>query len=337
MQVLCIGDLHFKVSNVEQTNEATKEILSKVMELKEILKLVVIMGDVLDTHNRMNVGPVNRAYSFVKSLSVIAPVIILVGNHDYINNSQFMTKEHSLVTLSEIPNVTVVDRVMARRVNGRKLVFSPYVPPGRFVEALNSLVSTKDNSKLSWRDSHCIFGHQEIFGCEMGGIVSTQGDKWLAKYPMLISGHIHKSHYVGRNVYYTGSAMQHDSVDVYGKHLVTVSLNDSLEINEFPLNLTRRKTYYITCEEFSKWRPKKGIMSKLVVRGSTGQIAVIKKSTRYKRLEDYGVVISCKVDGIVAEKTVNFDKMKSFKSFLNEMIEKDEAKKDLHRILTELS
>ncbi len=48
----------------------------------------------------------------------------------------------------------------------------PYVPPGRFVEALNII----DNEW--WKNVNCIFAHQEFYGCKMGAIESIEGDKW---------------------------------------------------------------------------------------------------------------------------------------------------------------
>ncbi len=61
----------------------------------------------------------------------------------------------------------------------------PYVPPGRFVEALNII----DNEW--WKNVNCIFAHQEFYGCKMGAIESIEGDKWDHSFPLVISGHIH--------------------------------------------------------------------------------------------------------------------------------------------------
>ena len=87
-------------------------------------------------------------------------------------------------------------------INNEKFIFVPYVPPGRFEEALRTL-------KDDWISASCIFAHQEFAGCKMGAIVSIEGDKWDIKNPIVISGHIHSKQQPQKNIYYSGSAMQH--------------------------------------------------------------------------------------------------------------------------------
>ena len=77
-----------------------------------------------------------------------------------------------------------------------KFLFVPYVPPGRFVEALETY------KNINWKDVDCIFAHQEFYGCKMGAILSEEGDKWESKWPLVVSGHIHSRQWINKNIYY---------------------------------------------------------------------------------------------------------------------------------------
>ena len=97
-------------------------------------------------------------------------------------------------------NTMIIDDTFSYELNEMKFVFVPFVPNGRFKEAID---------KVDWNDANCIFAHQEFKGCKMGAIVSEDGDDWNDNLPYIISGHIHSKQYVGENIFYPGSAMQH--------------------------------------------------------------------------------------------------------------------------------
>jgi len=118
------------------------------------------------------------------------------------NNQQFLTDNHWLNCLKKWKNVVIVDRPVTETIDDELFVFCPYVFPGRFTEALNTL-------DIDWKNASGIFAHQEFAGCKMGAIVSVEGDKWPVDNPYVISGHIHSKQIIQENIYYTGSAMQH--------------------------------------------------------------------------------------------------------------------------------
>ena len=142
-----------------------------------------------------------KAYEFIDAVRKLCKTYILVGNHDHINGTQFLTSNHWLNGLKEWDNVIVVDTVLQDCIKGEKFIFSPYVPPGRFEDALNTLED-------DWKDTLCIFAHQEFYGCKMGGVLSVEGDKWSLDYPNIISGHIHDNQTIQKNIYYPGSSLE---------------------------------------------------------------------------------------------------------------------------------
>ena len=142
-RVLFIGDVHFKHNNL---NEMTI-MMEKLRNIDEHYDFSVVAGDILDSHEKIDVQLMNRAYDMIKLLKARTHVYICVGNHDMINNQQFLTDAHWMNGMKEWKDVTIVDKP----VTFNKFLFVPYVFPGRFVEALE----TVDD----WKDALCIFAH----------------------------------------------------------------------------------------------------------------------------------------------------------------------------------
>ena len=61
-------------------------------------------------HERIFTQALNKTLEVVTTLLNYAPVDILVGNHDMINNQQFLTSNHWLNVLAGYKNVTVIDK-----------------------------------------------------------------------------------------------------------------------------------------------------------------------------------------------------------------------------------
>ena len=78
---LAIGDPHFQVSNVPDA----EDLISKVNKLVSQLEptFVVILGDLLHTHEKIHVTPFNLATRLITSLAKKVPVYLIIGNHDY--------------------------------------------------------------------------------------------------------------------------------------------------------------------------------------------------------------------------------------------------------------
>ena len=137
LSILTIGDPHFKECNVEQTRDMVVRIVAIAQERQP--DLIVCLGDVLDRHARLHIDPLCDAVDFFQQLVTIAPLIVIIGNHDRRNNSDFLTDRHPFTAMKAWSRTQVVDRVQICQMRGHLLVFVPYVPPGRFIEALDSI------------------------------------------------------------------------------------------------------------------------------------------------------------------------------------------------------
>lgn len=282
MKIIAVGDPHFKIDNIEDVDL----FIEKIIKLVEIEKpnYVVVLGDLLHTHERLHTTPLNKAYEFIHKLKELSKVIILVGNHDMISNQQFLTTNHWMNGLKEWDNVTVVDDVFEIKEDGYYFVFCPYVYPGRFIEALNTKIEND-----SWKKAIYIFAHQEFYGCKMGAIISTDGDKWEKDFPSIISGHIHEKQNLQNNIYYCGSAMQH----AFGESEINIipilewkSYKDNLELREIDLELSRKKIIYSNVTDIENCKlPEQNLDKiKITLSGNYDEFKAFKKTKKYKDL-----------------------------------------------------
>jgi DNA repair exonuclease SbcCD nuclease subunit len=286
-KVIFIGDPHFQINNITEIERFIPAIKSLALDTNP--DIIVIAGDLLHTHERLHTTVLNKAYDLVKSLKTVCPVYILVGNHDYISNTQFLTTSHWMNGMKEWENVTIVDKVMNVHINTETFTMVPYVYPGRFMEALSTL------NDESWMNSECIFAHQEFEGCKMGAIVSVEGDKWPLHYPLVVSGHIHSKQRPQKNIYYTGTPMQiafgeseDNIVAVFG-----FEKGMELELNEVKLDLPGKKIIYMDVSDISEFVVNTDSDDKLriTLSGDYDQFKAVKKTVKYKELIESGVKI----------------------------------------------
>ena len=286
LKVIVIGDQHFKVDNIQDVDvfiERTTELIQK-----EMPDFIVLLGDLLDTHERIHSTPLNRAYKFIDNIRQYSQVFVLVGNHDMINNKQYLNDNHWLNGLKEWDDVTVVDKVIEYRTNEFKFIFCPYVEPGRFIEALSTI-------NTDWRDTSCIFAHQEFYGCKMGAFNSIDGDKWNLEYPEVVSGHIHLNHKPQENIYYPGSSISVAFGETSKNIIAKLVFNEPLEkysIEEVDLNLPKKKILYVNSENIDEVDiPDNEDKIKLTISGVYEDFKSFKKTKKYKDLTNKGVKI----------------------------------------------
>lgn len=284
-----IGDPHFKHGNISESEEF---VIRSVEECGKVHPtIIVILGDTLDTHEIVRTQPYNLACRWIDELSRIAPVYLLIGNHDLINATQFLTTAHCFNPLKKWKNVTVVDRPVYAEHDNISFVFCPYVEPGRFTEALDKLIEDGE----SWQLSDCIFAHQEFRGCKMGAIISEKGDIWDENYPPVISGHIHDSQTVGTNVYYPGSSIQHAFGESPNKCVWHIKFDAEDEpffsIDKIPLGMKSKKIMYMSVEDTDTFD--ENILEKhhvkLSIKGTPEELTVFRSGKVYSDLRKKGV------------------------------------------------
>jgi DNA repair exonuclease SbcCD nuclease subunit len=301
LTVIAVGDPHFQTSNIPEVSMFIERLETLAKERKP--DLIVILGDLLHTHERLHTTPFNMACEFIEKMRNITETIVLVGNHDMINNQQHLSTGHWMNPLKEWGDVEVVDKVFHKDIKGFHLVFTPYVYPGRFQEALNS-------NERDWKDADCIFAHQEFYGCKMGAIVSVDGDKWPEDYPEIISGHIHSRQSPQENVYYCGSSMQH-AFGESEKNIIPILTfskpGKKYKVEEIDLELPRKRIVYTDVESMEDYKlPEVGEDGtqdkvKITISGVYDEFKAFKKTKKYRELIKTGTKVVFKPKKITKE------------------------------------
>ena len=327
ISILVIGDPHFKVSNIGEIDVYISRVLATIKQMNP--SFVVILGDLLHEHETIHTSVLNKAYEFIHKVRKCVPVYVIVGNHDYINNSQFLTDKHWMNAIKEWSNVTIVDAGHIYHTNYGKILFCPYVFPGRFIEALDTIDS-------DWQSSRLIFCHQEIYGCKMGAIVSTDGDKWDEEFPLLISGHVHDKQRVQDNVFYTGSSIQHAFGESPNKTISFCNLDDSVQLEKINLGLSTKRIVYASVDELDTVEKhiKPNEKLRITVTGTFDEFKVMKKTNNYKKLISQGVKIVYKPRISKDTNQIVYPINTSFKAILHDLISDNP---DMVALLKELS
>jgi DNA repair exonuclease SbcCD nuclease subunit len=275
-----VGDVHIKAAYFDRVDILERTLLDTVHT--HSLDTVCLLGDILHYHEKIHTLELNRACTLIERLSEHVRVIILVGNHDLINNSQFLSTHHWMNPLKVWDNVVIVDT--PRWIDG--CVFVPYVAPSRFEEALNTL-------QKEWTQCAYIFAHQEFKGAKMGAITSTTGDDWDAAFPLVISGHVHTRQQPQPNIMYIGASIPTAFSDTSQPVLLRVD-TCAQTIEEEPIPLMMKKTVYRALEDEHVLDLPDDLCTsntRLVIKGDWEHFKMLQKQPRFKELEQKGVKI----------------------------------------------
>lgn len=340
LNILCIGDVHIQTNNTIDIKIFTDKLYEYIKKNDEIIDIIVLMGDILHTHERLHTIPFNIANVMIDTLSSMKPLYVLVGNHDYINNSQFLTTNHWMNCFKNRKNINIVDNIMVCNHNNLNVIMCPYVPDGRFIEALDTI-----NNTIDWTKAECILAHQLLDGAKMGAIVAENVEKWEDTYPYLISGHIHDKQKVKNNLYYTGSSMQHAFGESHDKTICLVKIDTSINIEEIDLDLPKKQILYYDIENIDTSIQKENEYTinkilnlldtpnthyKITITGNFEQFKMFKKNPLFMKLHknDTKVVFKNKLADILNKKhllntTMNNSDNLSFKDILHELVTND--------------
>jgi len=332
-KILAIGDIHIRLKTLGKTREMTEKVVSVVDEQKP--DIVVLLGDLLHTHNVVDTPCLNHAYDLIDKLRQRTQVYIIVGNHDYISNSEFLTDKHWMNGLKDWEGVKICDTVSLIEHCGNKFVMSPYVEKGRFKEGLNTIGD-------DWKDVASIFAHQEFYGCKFETNTSPDGDRWEADDPLVISGHIHKKHTLAHNIIYTGSVMQHNFGEDMDKSIWLGTYKNNKLFDKKEIDLCLPKYYTVRCklEELDDLVIPDRDFMRVWVDCEPGEFSTMKKTDTFKKLVSYDVKVELRTTNTIihegqidGENCCVKDNGVSFKNILYESIKDDsELVQDFQKI-----
>lgn len=276
--MLCVGDLHVKAKTLKRSADLFAKILDTCREKKP--RYVSLMGDTLHDHERINTSCLNIVSRFIDDLLLVCNVvIILVGNHDMVTPKEFLTDNHWLNVLKTKTNVYVIDRPTLFQDHDTSWAAVPFVPPGRFQDALDRLRAKVDLSKARF-----ILAHQEFKGWSDYGPPAETGDDPDTDV-FVISGHIHTKQRI-KNVYYLGTPVQHGFGETMQPKTIMFipDISDPKAFEEIRVDMPQFITLYtdeLDTVDLSSYPDDK---IRIVFRGNSFQCIEAQKSAVYKDL-----------------------------------------------------
>jgi DNA repair exonuclease SbcCD nuclease subunit len=292
--ILLIGDIHVTPKNTDTISMLFTQVKSTIVERK--IKYCVVMGDILHTHEKLHTTALNCALKFLRGIADICPnTFVLVGNHDYINNSQFLTENHWMNCLKK-DKIKVIDTVINVKVDKNVVCMCPYVPDGKFLSALEGKEEKKDEK------ADLYLSHVCINGMKMGGIVVKGADDWKESYPPLFVGHEHTFQVVAKNCICTGSCTSTSFSESVDKYLIIVNINKKVwSYDKIPLDLPRKKTLYFDSvldlktqhedEKLSLLDEKSLCEYKIIIHGSKDEYDAFAKTTLFTTLSSKSKIV----------------------------------------------
>lgn len=250
-KIFLLGDSHIALGYPNNTDKWHKVHIEYFEEfliplLKEKVKkgdIIIHLGDLYDNRNIIPINLLNYGINIVEQIANIAPLHILVGNHDcWHKTSSNIT---TLKPFMYIPNVFVYDKTTVIEYNGHKLCMMPYIEKK---EEQISLI--KENLDCSY-----LFCHSDLNGAKMHltSAAHKNNDKIdideFSNFKKVYSGHIHilDRH---KNFTFVGNNFEMDRNDIDNqKGLFILDTNKELELF-IPNNISPKfKKIYVNKEE----------------------------------------------------------------------------------------
>ena len=205
-----IGDPHLRINKFSLAIQFLTWINKFIEEQKP--DLVVNLGDSLDTHAVIRSEALNELMSHIYHvLDLGIPYVWLKGNHEQYTPKD--SKYHALLPFKgKIPNLFIIDE--PQDLFG--MTFVPYLHDGRAFPKTTQPI--------------CV-AHQTFLGADYGPVNALEGvDANTISADIIISGHIHKKHNLGK-VVYVGSPYSQDASDANQIKGITFLETDTLELS----------------------------------------------------------------------------------------------------------
>lgn len=326
-----IGDPHISKRHLNLSQEAIAGTI-KLLDKRPDTDIVVIMGDILDRHDDVKLTFQRMAIDWIRELVAIAEreekknnkkivIAVLIGNHDRPSNQDFFSEVHPFMGMEDIPNrLYIVNKPKAIVVNGSKILFMPYVPPGTFVERFHAYLSAMHKND-KWKaikdikDFSLIFAHQEFEGAPYGPITSTKGDKWPDDYPTVISGHIHVRMWLKNNILYTGSLYPITTAESNDKGVICGEFNPDTKKVDYKTTrvvMSQKTIIRLNAKDADGVREMVNLdreNTKYIIQGTADELAGIKSQVQGKGLNVAYDVRVIEPSTIKSQKSVDYDEI----------------------------
>jgi len=214
-KIFLIGDVHIglgfpnKYDNWKKTHiEYFDKFLIPYLE-KNVTKedTIVQLGDLFDNRTVIPIDLLNFGMDVVEKISKIAPLHILVGNHDCWHKSS--SEINTIRAFRWIPNVFIYDHCKKIEFFGKKILMMPY-----FDKKSEQIKHIQQN-----KDCHYLFCHSDLNGAKMHltSVAHKNNDKIdieeFNNFKKVYSGHLHIRQST-KNFTFVGSIFEMDRNDL---------------------------------------------------------------------------------------------------------------------------
>jgi calcineurin-like phosphoesterase family protein len=254
-KIFLIGDTHIGLGYPNTTDKWHKVHIEYFRDfliplLKREVKegdIIVHLGDLFDNRNIIPINLLNYGMDIVEEISKIAPLHIIIGNHDLYSKST--SEINSIRPFKYIPNVEIYDSPKVLNYNNLNILMMPYIE-----KRIDQIGIIENNKGCDY-----LFCHSDLNGCRMhlNSAAHRNNDKIdinnFKSFRKVRSGHIHLVQN-NSNFTFIGSIFQMDRNDTGDqKGIFVINTDDDTE-EFFPnkISPTFRKFKVITEEDIDK-------------------------------------------------------------------------------------
>lgn len=240
MKNLIISDLHLTDSPTEAYRWNVFKLAQENI-IKYQCEQLLILGDVFDKKDRHPSSIVNQLTTVLAEITKQVPIIILKGNHDYINPD-----DPFLQFLKHLPKVTWINEPTIHPINGKTVAWLPHTKTP--IETWEPFLA---KYKLDF-----LFMHQSVIGSKTSSdfeINNALDLSWLeerAKCP-IISGDIHVPQTI-RTLTYVGTQHPVAFGDDYNYRMLLIDFGMEIKVESIPIESMKRHS--ITIMDMSEFR-----------------------------------------------------------------------------------
>jgi len=290
---LVIGDPHLLESDIPRSELLVSECLRVANE--RLPTYIVILGDVLDRHNQYHSQSFHLMCNFLRDCAKIATTIVVVGNHDRPNNSDFLSDYSPFYPMHEwkLPIIIADKPKVFTDEHGKKFALLPYVLPKRVEEMLSQIDRT---------DVVASFGHVDVIGAQISKTITcASGYSWKSSDGYYIGGHNHEKHWVNEFIFYAGTPCQRKFGESEDKGLHLISFPEGkISCEMIKLNIPFKRTISIKFAEIAVTVvPNDGHIYRVEILGYSSELATLSTHPTIVNWKASGIKVVPKVQSCV--------------------------------------
>lgn len=229
-----LSDIHFGVRSnsvewLQNQIQFFKEFyIPYLNSIKEDNDILIICGDVFDNRQLLDITVLNNVIDLFIELSLILPVLVMVGNHDVSKRNE--NDINSLKPFRFIPNVTVYEKPVVITNKNSTILLLPWV--GDF---------EKEEAYVLANQTDYVLAHTDMIGFKYDNFKEIKKGADFVKmkhFKRIFLGHIHKRQEFNDKFIYIGSPYHTKRSDI-GNQKGVYKLNPDTDTVVFtPNNLS---------------------------------------------------------------------------------------------------